>query len=184
MSISFNPTEQTGDYRGVFGWDAFTQPMLDIIRPAFEVELFLKEHSLPQKKIKVTELSTVSLIDPFSHKETSTRTMFEGAPDPLSVTLSGSIHSKIVGGVFTPYDKDGSVWSDFEGYTNAEIVSLYLEGYMNLTAGEAPQRKDPDYYITPNGHKYLNPVITVWEVQAVAGYPSKHNFSATVLLEK
>lgn len=184
MTYYVDIDEQTTDYRGVFGWNAFTQPLGNTSRPAIEIELFIKEHSVPVRKKKLTEINSVSLTDPVSQSEVGTQAIFEGSPEILTVTLSGWVSTPIAGGVFTPKDKDGNIWTAAAGLTYAEIVSAMLEGQLDQTIGKAYRRKDPDYFISPYGHKYTKPIISVWEAEGVASYAKKQAFNATLLLEK
>lgn len=184
-----NDYELVPDYRGVFGWNEysarnFADPDNEKIQPAFEVELFLKEHSIPIRKKKITEVTTIGSITG-EGIEGGTQMVLEGAPELLTVSLAGWTRTPInAQGHYAPTDLEGNEVADLAGYSYSEIVSLYIEGHMNLTPFRALQRKDPDYFITPYGQKYLNPTISVWESAPQAGQPKKHNLTATVLLER
>lgn len=184
MANYYDVDQQTTDYRGLFGWNTFTQPFGTTSRPAMEIELFIKEHSIPIRKKKMTEITGVQQIEPRSERETGTVAVFEGAPDMLTLTLSGWTRTPITSGAYAPTDKNGTTVAAFAGLSYTEIISAYLDGRMNQSIGEAYQRLDPDYFISPYGHKYNNPVISVWEPAGIAGYGKKHNFSCTLLLEK
>ncbi len=172
------------DFRGVLGWNAFTQPLGTTARPAVEVELFIKEHSIPTRKKKVQDINTISLTEPNSEKEMGTQAIFEGGVEPLQVTLSGWTKTPIVGGYYEPRSLAGTALTGFQAITYTELIGYYIEGRMNQTVGGAYQRRDPDYFISPYGQKYNNPVISIWEPEALVGYPKKHNFTATLLLER
>lgn len=155
--------QQLADYRGVLGWTN-----------TIEIPLYLKEHTIPQRKPKPTEINSVSSVDHKTGLDTTTQMLFFGAPDVLQTSISGFI--------LTPWA--GNSWSTPWGNINyAEVVSYMLEGILNRTPTGRPKRRDPDYYITPYGKKYEKPIIAVWE-PAMTNNPKKQTFSATLYLER
>lgn len=195
MALDF--TQDYGPRAGYLGWDSFVQASDGATRPAVEIELFIKEHSLPVRKKKFSEIYTIDRQDPGSDIGLGNAVIFEGGPDALTVTISGFCKTPIDSDYvtapstwhygsyhFKPKTRAGDdlAWAD--GLTYVEVISHYLEGRANLSAGLNMQRRDPDYFISPYGHKYNKPIVSVWEPSAVSGYVKKHNFSATLILER
>lgn len=155
--------EQLADYRGVLGWDS-----------SIEIPLFIKDHPIPQRRSRATEITTVPSADHKTGMDVTTQLLFFGAPDILQVSISGFI--------ITPWD--GNQWvTPFGNVTYGEIVSMFLEGVLNRSPTGYPQRRDPDYYITPYGQKYDKPIISVWDTSMTL-HPKKQIFSATIYLER
>lgn len=176
--------QQLADYRGVLHWDSFSAYDNGgvVTRPAVDIPLYIKEHPLPFRKPKPTEIATVPTIDPMSGFDNSWQAVFWGAPDLLQITVSGWIITPIASGAFTPVDAAGSLLN-LGNISYAELISAYIEGRMNQTIKGASQRKDPTYYISPQGHKYNNPIIAVWDPQ-YSPTMRKQPFSMTLYLEK
>lgn len=170
--------QQLADYRGVLHWDGFNAYDGGVLqaRPAFDVPLFIKEHPIPTRKPKITEIVTVGTIDPNSGFDLRTEGMFYGAPDPLQVTIQGWIITPTLNNQYnTGYTNAGNM-------SYADIISAYLEGRMNMNLHGAYQRVDPTYYISPHGHKYPHPIIQSWEPTQTQNM-RKVQFSMTMILE-
>lgn len=181
---------QVGSRLGYLGWYAYSQALNGTFRPAVEIELFIKDHSIPSRKPKYSELYTVSRFDPSSDVNINVSAITEGAPDLLSVTLSGFTKTELsvsqeTGSLrYRPLDANGDPLVSCVGLTYVEVISDYLSGVMNISRGGGMQRKDPDYFISPYGHRYGKPIVQIWEPEAVASFAKKHNFSCTLLLER
>lgn len=171
MAISSIAAQLT-DYRGILHWNGYTDGAGNV-RPALDVELFIKNHPIPARKPKITEAYSLSQIDSASQKETGFSGLFWGAPEPLQVALEGWLISPV----------SGNTWAtEYGNIPYSDIVSNYLMGDYNLTSGGARQRKDPDYYITPYGHRYDKPVIAIWDPQYTVNR-RKQSFTMTLYLE-
>lgn len=171
-----NALQQLSDYRGVLHWNSYTDGALNL-RAAIDIPLYIKEHPIPLRKQKLTEINTIPMMDVVGQRDTSTQALFWGTPDLLQIQINGFL--------VTP--TAGSQWAipeyPDENVSYAEIISGYIEGRLNLTAGGMWRRKDPDYYISPGGQKYVKPIISVWEPQYTP-VRQKQQFSMTLLLEK
>lgn len=177
--------QQLASYRGILGWEAFTDAQGNN-RPKVEVELYIKDHPIPIRKPKLTEINTVTNFHPYESRETNTQALFFGAPDTLQLAISGWIITPIVvsgtGYAFSPKDVSGSVLP-YGNVSYAEVIGAYISGKLNLSAVGSYQRKDPDYYISPYGHQFLVPTISVWSPQYAVNM-KRQAFSMTLLLEK
>lgn len=171
------------DYRGALGWSAFTNGF-GVSFNSIEVSLYIKDHPVPQRKLKYTEINTVQQIDPYSHLDTSVHGVFPQAPEPLSVSISGWM--------ITPWSSSTNTWAtkDTSGTTlfsgalcYPEIIQFFLDGGMNPNSAGVWQRKDPDYYITPYGMRYNHPIVGSYEFSATTN-PKKHQFSMLLYLER
>lgn len=175
---------QLADYRGVLHWNGYTDGGGNV-RPVVDLPLYIKEHPIPIRKPKLTEISTVTMLDHQTQRDTGVNVLFWGAPEPLTLTLGGWLLTPVVpvtsGGLTI-----GHKWSIPEYPTQnisyAELISAYIEGRLNLSAGGAWQRRDPDYYISPYGHQFTNPIITTWEPSYQPNM-AKQAFNMTLLLE-
>lgn len=155
---------QLEDYRGVLTWNSFTEPYGSTFHPTVEIPLYLKEMSVPSRRPKITEIVSVTEIDSASGMEVGSNFLFWGAPGALSVTLTGFLITPMNGNVWAPVSSTGTALN-LGNVNYADIISAYIEGRMNKTITGGIQRKDPDYFITPNGHKYIRPIITSFEPQ-------------------
>lgn len=164
-----NVVSQLANYKGILGWDAISGGP-----GATEVELYIKDHPIPVRRTKPTEVANVSQIDPRSNLETAFAGIFFSTPDILQVAISGWL--------ITP--TSSNQWStSFGNISYGEVVANYISGEYSTTTSGALQRKDPDYYITPYGHRYNKPVIALWDCQYTV-FIGKQTFSATLYLEK
>lgn len=164
-----NVASQLADYRGIFGWDS----------PATEIELYIKDHPIPIRRMRPTEIYSSSQIDPRSQLETAFGGVFFGSSDLLQIAISGF--------VLTPtYPKSHASYPQFNtpfgNISYAEVISNFLAGEYSTTSAGALQRYDPDYYITPYGHRYTKPIVAIWECQHTV-YQAKQTFNATLYLE-
>ena len=169
--------QQLADYRGVLGWNAVGGKWPDI-----EVPLFIQEHPIPLRKPKLTEVALAGITDPISGKELRTHYIFSGAPELLSLAISGWIITPTASGAFTPKDKAGSNLS-LGNVSYGEIILAFIEGHMDISSAGAFNRKDPDYYITPYGQKYNSPIIQAFDLSYTPTM-KKQQFNMTLLLEK
>lgn len=179
--------QMVADYRGVLHWNSFSTYSngVSLTRPALDLPLFIKDHPIPVRKPKVTEVVTVPTIDPFSGKDTHASYLFFGSPDILQVVLSGWIITPKADSTSWGATVDGSQSGTSLGLIEksyGDIVAMYIEGEMNQTIGGAWQRKDPDYYITPHGQRYNNPKIATWDIQYTTNM-RKQLFNMTLYLE-
>lgn len=164
---------QVNRYKGILGWSS---PY------ALEIEMFIKEHPIPVRKPKTTEISAVSQYEPTSLMNMDTPTMFYGSPDALQLQLSGWLITPKSGNQWAPTDRSGSVLN-VGNLSYADIISGLITGRLNQSGGGGFVRKDPDYYISPYGHRYNSPIIAAWEPQYSVNM-RKQPFSMTLFLEK
>lgn len=171
-------------FRGILGWNAFIDGAGNHV-PHVEIELFISSYPMPVRKVKATEYSTISQIDPVSQKEIGSAAIFYGPPDVLQMELSGWIitlqDSSRRWKIFAS-DGTTSLTSTFGNIPYSEIINSYLSGVVNLTAGGATQRKDPDYYISPQGYMYNTPLISNYQPTFQPG-AKKQMFEMTLFLE-
>lgn len=171
-----NASSQLSDYRGVLHWNGYTDGKA-FVRPAIEIPMYIREHPIPMRKPKLTEVSTIPMEDVAGERDTSVQALFWGTPDLLQIQISGFLLTPTTNGRWSiPEYPDDNV-------SYAEIISAYIEGRLNLSAGGMWRRRDPDYYISPQGHRYNNPIISIWEPQYTA-VRTKQQFTMTLLLEK
>lgn len=184
MTIRPDFTQQSS-FKGYIGWNAFTEALNNVSRPAVQVELRIKEHGIPVRQPKIQEIVTASRFDPVEQRDISTAGMFYGAPDLLQVTISGVILTpKDSSDRYSPKDANGVALANMTNMTYADIIQMYIEGSINRTIGGAWQRKDPDYFISPYGNTYSRPVIMTWEPGFVNTSSKLQSFSMTLALEK
>lgn len=169
--------QQLADYRGVLGWNAVSGKW-----PAIEIPLFIQEHPIAIRKPKILELATYGTADPISGKDQKVHYIFRGAPDLLTLTISGWIITPKVSNAFSPKDKLGADLN-IGNISYGEIILAFIEGHMDISAAGSFNRKDPDYYITPYGQQYNGPVIQTFEMQYTPTM-KKQSFNMTLLLEK
>lgn len=171
-----NAVSQLSDYRGVLHWNGFTDGK-GSVRSAIDIPMYIREHPIPLRKPKLTEVSTIPMKDVAGETDTSTQALFWGTPDLLQIQISGFLITPTV-------NKQWSI-TEFAGenVSYAEIISAYIEGRLNLSSGGMWQRRDPDYYISPGGQRYNNPIISIWEPSYTPNR-RKQQFSMTLLLEK
>lgn len=172
---------QLADYRGVLAFPQVTEPYSGTVYKSFEVELYFKDFPIPIRKPKVTEISTVSSIDPRSNFDFSTNLIFFGAPDILQVTGSGFIITPTSNKQFVPKATDGTTLP-VGNVSCGELVSAYLQGELNRSIRGGFQRVDPSYFISPYGQQYSNPIIFSWELSATVTQ-RKHQFTIGMYLE-
>jgi hypothetical protein len=172
---------QLASYRGFIGWNGFTDGAGNV-RPPVRIELFIKDHPLPMRKPKFTEVMSISQIDPRSNLDTAFKGIFFGAPDILQVAFSGWIISPVSNNQWALKDANGTTLN-YGNISYTEVISRYLAGEYNLTVSGAARRKDPDYYITPYGQQYDKPVIAIWDPQ-YSSVRQKQPFTMTLYLEK
>lgn len=185
-------------YRGFIGWNAFTDGE-GTVHPAVRVEVYLKDFQIPSRRMKTTESRTISQIEPISKADMSFAGVFFGLGDVLQTQCSGYIITPtkviysttpvagqpkppVLGYQWDTRDVSGNVLN-YGNVSYVEIISSYIAGTMNPTLGGAPQRRDPDYFITPHGHVYDKPIIAAWD----PGYTvnqRKQSFSMTLYLER
>lgn len=171
-----NVSRQLESYKGILGWKAEAGKWPDI-----EIPLFIKNHPIPVRKPKITEINTVSVVDPMCFKEIGTAVFFAGTPDRLQLNLDGWLITPRFNKEFVPVDTNGAPLS-FGNVTYGEIISAFIQGQMEQTPNEVLKRRDPDYYISPYGHEFLNPIIGNWSTQ-YSPVPIKQPFSLTLYLE-
>lgn len=183
MTVQQDITAQLASYKGLLGWEAFTAPDGQF-RPKVEIELFCKEHGIPIRKPRVTEASSVQMEDSQGY-DVATRAIFMGAPELLTIQVSGWVVTPVTStGQWATKDFNGNALTgDYANLTNAEIVCAYIEGELNRTSNQAWRRKDPDYYVSPYGHKYNKPIIVSWEPQYTV-HPKKQMFTMVLQLER
>lgn len=187
MSIRLDQTQQTSSYKGLIGWDAYTEALNTTTRPAVEIELFLKSHSIPQRNIKTQEIVTTRRFEPNSQRDISTSILTFGAPDLLQVELSGWLITPTTtdgsgNRYYAPKDLNGTALA-MSNMTYADIINMYIEGAINKTIGGAWLRKDPDYFVSPYGNRYIRPIISSFDSQQDP-LPKRQTFNMTLLLEK
>lgn len=184
MALRSDFTQQVS-YKGLLGWNAYTEALGSVARPAIEVELFIKEHGIPVRQLKTQELVTNVQFDPVEQRDMSTAGMFYGAPELLQVNLTGFIKTpKNSSSRFVPKDKSGTLLSGMTNLTYADIITMFLEGSINRTTGGAWQKKQPDYFISPYGNTYTKPAVMTWEPGYVSTNSKLQSFSMTLILEK
>lgn len=181
MSIREDISQYLQDYRGVLGWNSYTEVYTNTTIPHIEIPLYVKEASVPIRKPKTTELSTVQTTDPGTRADTTTNVIFFGAPDVLQTTLSGWTITPVSNTQWAPVDVNGNPlnWGQL---SYNDIIGYFIEGRFNRNVRGAWQRKDPDYYTTPRGHQYINPIIAAWQPQAQP-VQRKQAFDMTLFLE-
>lgn len=176
-------TTTLADYRGILHWNAYSCYVDGAFTsiPALDIELFIKDHPIPMRKPKISEITTVPTIDPFSQREIGAQGVFFGSPDLLTLALTGFIITPMSGTAWAPLSAAGAAlgWN----MTYGEIVDALISGHMNQTIGGANQRKDPAYYISPYGKQYGSPIISTWECNYTVNRRVEQ-FSATLFLEK
>lgn len=174
---------QIADYRGVLGWNSFTNAFGTLI-PAIEVALYCKEHSIPSRKPKFTELYSAPMLigDGTKLWNNQLRVIFEGSPDPLAVDISGWIITPTSNNKWAPVSKTGATLN-LGNVSYADIVTMFITGQMTPTVSGYVERKDPDYYISPYGQQYVDPVIISWE-PSYAPVQKKQPFTLSMYLEK
>lgn len=150
--------QQLSNYKGILGWTS-----------TIEIELFIKNHPIPVRRPKTTELSLVQQIDDNSNLDTAFKGIFFGSPDPLELQLDGWLITPISSHQFN---------TTYGNKSYAEVISGFLSGELN-----SGQRRDPDYYISPYGQKFGSPIISNWEPRYTATM-IKQEFSMTLILEK
>lgn len=150
--------QQLSNYKGVLGWTG------DI-----EIDLYIKNHPIAIRRPKTTEMFLVQQVDTTSGQDTAFKGIFYGTPDPLELQLDGWLITPISAGQFDTI---------YGNYSYAETIGMFLSGELNSGV-----RRDPDYYISPYGHKYNNPVITIWDPKYTPTM-RKQEFSMGLLLEK
>lgn len=184
MTVRADFTNQAS-YKGLLGWNAFTESLGSKSRPAIEVELFIKDHSIPVRQPKTQEVVTLTQFDPMTQRDVSSKGIFYGGPELLQATISGFLKTPKDGSLlFAPVDKSGAALSGMSDMTYGDIITMYIEGSINQTVGGAWQRKDPDYFISPYGNTYVSPVISTWEPSFVNTNSKLQAFSMTLTLEK
>lgn len=184
MTIRPDFTQQAS-YKGLVGWNSYTEPLNSTARPAIEIELFVKDHSIPVRQLKTQEVVTATRFEPVEERDVSTAGIFYGSPELLQVTLSGVLKTPKNSSLrFAPKDKSGTLLSGMTNLTYGDIITMFLQGALNRTIGGAFQRKDPDYFISPYGNTYTSPIISVWEPGYVNTSSKMQSFSMTLLLEK
>lgn len=165
MAVTQDIVAQLTSYRGLLGWAGFTNGRGDVI-PAIEVELFIKEHPIPIRKPKITEVNTLLQKDPGSGLASNTQAIFLGAPDPLTLNLSGWIITPrtAVGGGQYKYDPKALSGTSLNwgNISNAEVITAFLGGRVDVSAAGLGIRRDPDYYVSPQGSKYSYPTVMTW----------------------
>lgn len=169
-------------YKGILGWNGGTQLETGVYFPPIEVELFIKEHPIPIRKPKPTEVVTMPQVTPVDRShDTSTAAIFFGAPDLLQLQLSGWIITPKINNQWRVTDTAGNPlnWGNI---TYAEVIGYLLSGQANMTRGQAMIRRDPDYYISPYGLQYAKPIVAQWEPQYSPNM-RKQPFSMTLYLE-
>lgn len=175
---------QSASYKGYLGWNAYTEPLNSLSRPAVQIELFIKQMTLPIRNPKVQEMNTNTQFDPVSGKDVSTKGIFYGGPDILQVQLQGFVKTpKNASLQYTPKDASGTLLSGMTGVSYTDLISMYIEGALNQTTGGAWQRDDPDYFISPYGNTYNKPIIAVWEPSYANTNAKQQAFNMTLFLE-
>lgn len=182
MTTNHNFLTQIASYKGFLGWNAFVDGS-GVTRPATEVELFIKEHPIPVRRPKVTEVYAKNSIDPMTQYDTGFKAIFYGQPDLLQIQLSGWIITPITSSAWVPADLSGTPLSYAGNISYAEVINNYITGEYNQTSAGAFQRKDPDYYTSPHGQVWTNPIIASWEPEYTVNR-RKQAFTLTLWLEK
>lgn len=184
MAVSSDFT-QSSSYKGYIGWNAYTEALNSKARPAVQIELWLKSHTIPTRVPKVQEVITNTQFEPTEQRDVSTGGIFYGGPELLTVQLQGYVKTpKNASLQYTPKDASGTLITLMAGASYLDVISMYIEGALNRTIGGAWQRKDPDYFISPYGNTYINPVISVWEPQYSTTTAKQQPFSMTLILER
>lgn len=182
--------QQLAKYTGTLKWSAYTAPN-GYSFPGLELPLFIKEHPLPIRRPKITEVNTIQQLDPATGTDFSTQTIFFGTPDPLQMNLSGWVITPILRTGTSPENwtyrptVDGAAGStslSMNGSSYVEVVMDLLTGFYNQNTAGSKLRKDPDFYYSPYGNVYTKPHILAWEGQFTAS-PKKQSFTMTLQLE-
>lgn len=182
-----NATIQLQQYGGLLVWEEYTEVYSGGWRPQMQIPLYIKDFPIPFRNRKNQEVYTRPSQEHITGTETTTKMLFEGAPDILQVQFTGFI--------LTPWD--GSTWQlyidgratlggltpIYSGFTYGEAVEMYVNGQMNRQVTGRPKRRDPDYFVAPYGQKYINPVIASWDT-AFTVNPRKQTFSCALYLER
>lgn len=180
-----NAAQQLADYRGVLGWSSYTDGRGNF-RKATEIPLYIREQGIPMRRPQVTEINTATMLDPGSYKDTGVNAIFWGTPEPLQVLITGFIITPTlrVGDTvqWDPKALDASSLN-YGNLAYTDIISAYIEGRLNLNVAGVWMRRDPNYFITPQGHKYNDPIIVQYEAQYTTSM-RKQQFNMTLFLEK
>jgi hypothetical protein len=181
MGIREDIYQYLADYRGVLGWNQYQDPFTGKGVPAIEIPLYIKDAQVPTRKVKMTEVSTIQTIDPGTQMDTTTQVIFYGPPDVLQQQITGWTITPVVNGVWAPVDKFGNPlnWGQL---SYNDIIGYFIEGKMFRNLAGTWQRRDPDYYTTPRGQQYTNPVIATFSPSAAA-VQKKQPFDMLLYLE-
>lgn len=160
-------------YEGHLVWEAASTT----IGQRLEIPLFIKDHPIPIRKPKVTEIHTVDTRDHRTGTDVSTHVLFAAAPEILQVSISGWLITPWIGTRWDPKNDVGtSIYATVGNLHYGEIIGYLLEGRYG-------GRKDPDYYYSPYGMSYEKPVISTWDF-GVTVNPRKQTFQSTIFLER
>lgn len=162
--------------------------------PVTLIPLYVKEHPVPVRKPKVTEINTMPMMDPSSQFETSVNVLFFGVPEVLQVAISGWMITPMTtttdpanGGTAYQWNPthDGTSTGTslgLPGVNYGDLICAYLEGRMSRNAEGRWFRQDPVLYIDPYGRAYPKAIISTFE-PGLGVVAKKQDFSMTLFLE-
>lgn len=175
--------QQLADYRGVLKWNGYTDGIGRTF-PAIDIPLYVKSHQIPVRKPKITELMSgpLATVTGSYILDAGINVIFEGAPDSLTMDVSGFIITPTSNGQWAPVDASGNPLN-IGNVSYVDLVTMFLNGDMFQNVSNYIERKDPDFYVTPYGQEYINPIISNW-VPTYQPQMKRQQFDMTLILEK
>lgn len=171
-----------------------TFPAVNAGYPQVTIPLYIRESDIPIRQPKITEISTVPIMDEFGYSDGTTQAIFYGAADPLQTSISGYIitpcspvtdaNTGLKYVIMDPTDSGyaSGVSLGLQGMSYGDLIWAYLEGKINPIGPAAYRRVDPTSYTDPFGNTYNNVVIISFDcTQQIA--INQQNFSMTIGLE-
>ena len=192
MPIKFDWSAQVADYRGLLTFPQVTDAgtATPITYPSITIPLYIKEHPIPVRAPKITEVNTLPVALPNATWQTGYSAMFFGAPSPLSLQLSGWVITPTTPinriSTWDPttdgrFKKEGGTSLGLLNWSYGDLITAYLDGRMNRT-DQIWKRVDPISYTDPYGRVYTSPIVTSFEYNYVQPQ-KKQTFSLELWLE-
>ena len=187
MADSFTPNwaNQLADYRGVL-----TFPSPNGVLPQVTIPLFIKDHPVPARNPKVSEVITEP--SPLTTWGTSTAAVFYGTMDPLVLDLSGwLITPTSVVGSMTLWDPThngekvsrGGTSLGLQNWSYGDVITAYLEGSILATSAGYWDPVHPLSYTDPYGRQYNSPIVTAFNYNYARPH-KKQTFTLSLWLEQ
>lgn len=171
---------QSTNYGGQLIFPSVRDWRVNTTYPSVTLPLYIKEMAVPTRKPKLSEINTGSSVTRGQAAVAGTFAIFYGAPEPLSVQLSGFFFTPMIN---SRWDLSTRYGINIQDITLPELILAYVEGRMARNSSGVGTRIDPSSYTDPYGNIYTNPTIMSFDA-SFTPVRKKQTFNMQLWLEE